>query len=75
MVKNVVISAKITADERDDLRKLKLKPSRIIQAAIRKEIKRAKMEQLTGELEKLRPVFAKLKIGDIVEDIREDRDR
>ena len=75
MVKNVVISAKITADERDELRKLKLKPSRIIQAAVRKEIKRAKMEQLTGELEKLKPVFAKLKIDDIVEDIREDRDR
>lgn len=75
MKKSATISAKISEEERDEIRKLKLNPTEIIKKAVREEIKRARNEELIKKMKGVRPIILKLKLEEIVSDIREDRER
>jgi antitoxin CcdA len=69
------VSAKITEEEREELKKLGLNPTEIIRKAIRDEIRKANNKALIEKMKSLMPVISKLNIDEIVSDIREDRER
>ncbi len=75
MKKYTTISAKISEEEREEIKKLKLNPTVIIRKAVQEEIRRAKNKGLIERMEKVRPIISKLKLEEIVSDIREDRER
>jgi len=69
------VSAKVSKKERDELKKLGLKPTEIIRRAVREEIRRAKNKELMEKMRRVAPVIKKLNVDEIVSDIREDRER
>ena len=75
MKKSATISAKISEEEREEIRKLKLNPTEIIKKAVQEEIQRARNEELIKRMKEVRPIILKLRLEDIVSDIREDRER
>ncbi|AGO60033.1 hypothetical protein [Ferroplasma acidarmanus] len=75
MNKYTTLSAKITKEDREELRKLGINPTEIIRKAIHDEIKRARDNELMEKMKKVAPVLSKLKMDELVKDIREDRER
>jgi len=69
------VSAKVSKKERDELKKLGLKPTEIIRRAVREEIRRAKNKKLMEKMRRIAPIVKKLNVDEIVSDIREDRER
>ncbi|MGC8515903.1 MAG: CopG family transcriptional regulator [Thermoplasmata archaeon] len=69
------ISAKISQEEREELKKLGLNPTVIIKKAVQEEIRRARNKDLIRKMKKVAPIISKLRLDEIVPDIREDRER
>ncbi len=69
------VSAKISEEEREELKKLGLNPTVIIRKAVQEEIRRAKNEGLIEKMKKIAPIISKLKLDEVVSDIRENRER
>ncbi len=69
------VSAKISEEEREELKKLGLNPTEIIRKAIRDEIRKAHNKALIEKMKSAMPVISKLNMDEIVSDIREDRER
>ncbi len=69
------ISAKISVEERGELKKLGLNPTVIIRKAVQEEIRRARNKNLIKKMKRVAPIISKLKFDEIVSDIREDRER
>jgi ABC-type dipeptide/oligopeptide/nickel transport system ATPase subunit len=69
------VSAKISGEEREELKRLGLNPTVIIRKAVQEEIKSAKNKDLIEKMKKVAPILSKLKLDEIVSDIREDRER
>ncbi|EQB68352.1 MAG: hypothetical protein AMDU5_GPLC00013G0013 [Thermoplasmatales archaeon Gpl] len=69
------VSAKISEEERDELKKLGLSPTVIIRRAVHEEIRRAKNKNLIEKMKKIAPIISKLKLDEVVSDIRENRER
>lgn len=69
------VSAKVSKKERDELKKLGLKPTEIIRRAVREEIRRAKNKELMEKMRRIAPIVKKLNVDEIVSDIRKDRER
>jgi len=69
------VSAKVSQRERDELKKLGLKPTEIIRRAVQEEIRRAKNKELMEKMRRMAPIIKKLNVDEIVSDIREDRER
>ena len=69
------ISAKISEEEREELKKLGLNPTVIIRKAVQDEIKKARNKDLIEKMKKVAPIISKLELDEIVSDIREDRER
>jgi len=69
------VSAKVSKKERDELKKLGLKPTEVIRRAVQEEIKRAKNKELIEKMRRVAPIVKKLNVDEIVSDIREDRER
>ncbi|MCL4350624.1 MAG: CopG family transcriptional regulator [Candidatus Thermoplasmatota archaeon] len=75
MTRYATISAKISEEEREEIRRLKLNPTEIIRNAVHEEIKRARNKDQIDSMKKVRQIIMKLRSEDIVKDIREDRER
>ncbi len=75
MKKYTTISAKISEEDREELRKLNLNPTEIIQKAVRDEIRAVRNRNLIEKMKKVRPIILKLDMEEIVAEIREDRER
>ncbi len=75
MKKYTTISAKISEEDREELRKLNLNPTVIIQKAVRDEIRAVRNRNLIEKMKKVRPIILKLDMEEIVAEIREDRER
>ena len=69
------ISAKISEEEREELKKLGLNPTVIIRKAVQDEIRKARNKDLIEKMKKVAPIISKLKLDEMVSDIREDRER
>ena len=75
MSKYTTLSAKITEEDREELRKLGINPTELIRKAIHDEIKKYRNNELMEKMKKIAPTLSKLKMDELVKDIREDRDR
>ncbi len=75
MKKYTTISAKISEEEGEKIKKFGLNPTVIIRKAVQEEIRRAKNKDLIEKMKKVAPIISKLKLDEIVSDIREDRER
>ena len=75
MKRYTTISAKIPEEEREEIKKLGLNPTSIIRKAVQEEIRRARNKDLIEKMKKVAPIISKLKLDEIVSDIREDRER
>lgn len=73
MSKCLTVSTKIPKQLEEKMHQLKIKPSKLLRKAIEDEIKRRETEELKDEIEKLMPIFDKIRIEDIVQSIRENR--
>ena len=69
------ISARISEEEREALKKLGLNPTAIIRKAVQEEIRKARSKDLIEKMKKVAHIISKLKFDEIVSDIREDRER
>lgn len=75
MGKYTIISAKITEEERREIKNLGLNPTVIIRKAVQEEIRKSKKKDLIEKMKSVQPILRKLNINDVVTDIREDRER
>jgi antitoxin CcdA len=71
---SIYISTKIPKQLKEKIHKFKIKPSEILRKALEDEVKKREMEELKGEIERLKPILEKVSTEDIVKGIREDRD-
>lgn len=69
-----VISVKIPADEREEMRRLKIKPSKLVRAAIRIRLKQERLRRLKLIRNTMNEIFKKLPAERVTASIREDRD-
>ena len=56
------------------MRRLKIKPSKILRKALEDEVKKREVEELKEEIKKIQPILDKISTQDAVNSIREDRD-
>jgi len=70
----VTVSAKIPKQLKEKMRRLKIKPSKIMRKALEEEVKRRELEDLKEEISKLKPILEKVTMEDVVKCIREDRE-
>ena len=70
----VTVSTKIPKQLKEKIRRLKIKPSKILRKALEDEVKKREVEELKEEIHRLKPVLEKVTTEDIVKSIREDRD-
>jgi Ulp1 family protease len=70
----VTVSTKIPKQLKDKIRRLKIKPSKILRKALEEEVKKKEVEELKEELKKLKPALEGISMDDIVKSVREDRD-
>ncbi len=75
MNKYTTVSAKITEEDREELKRLGINPTEIIRKAIHNEIRIARNNELMEKMKKVAPILSKLKMDEVVKDIREDRER
>ena len=70
----VTVSTKIPKQLKEKMQRFKIKPSKILRKALEDEVRKREVEELKEELNKLKPVLAKVSMEDIVKSIREDRE-
>lgn len=75
MNKYTTISAKISKEDREEIKRLGLNPTIIIRKAVKEEIRKTRNKDLVDKMKKIAPIISKLEIDEIVSDIREDRER
>jgi hypothetical protein len=69
------ISAKISEQEREELKRLGLNPTEIIRKAVQEEIRKANNKILIEKMKRVNQIISKLNMSEIVSDIMEDRRR
>ena len=75
MAKYETVSAKIPTELKVKAKKLGIKTGELIRKALDEEVKRREIEEINIELKRLKPVFDKISVEEIVAMIREDRER
>ncbi len=74
MQRYTTVSVKIPVNEREEIRRLKLSPSKLIRSAIKLMLREARIKQLKLTRSKMDAIFQKLKTADVTTSIREERD-
>ena len=74
MQEYTTISVKISKEEREEMRKLNIKPSKIVKLAIRNKLKEERLRKLKAMRSKMDHIFQRLSADEITAGIREDRD-
>lgn len=69
------ISAKIPKKLREKMKEYGIKSSEVIRKAIYREIKKNEMKKIKEEMKSIKPIINKIPIENIIESIREDRER
>ena len=69
------VSAKISEQEREELKRLGLNPTEIIRKAVQEEIRKANNKILIEKMKRVNQIISKLNMSEIVSDIMEDRRR
>lgn len=71
----VTISTKVPLEVKEKLKKLGLKPSKILRKAIENAIVEEEIKRLKENIEALKPILAKIPMEDVIKSIREDREK
>jgi len=71
----VAISTKVPLKVKEKLKKLGLKPSKILRKAIEDAIMEEEIKRLKENIEALKPILAKIPMEDVIKSIREDREK
>jgi hypothetical protein len=71
----VTISTKVPLKVKEKLKKLGLKPSKILRKAIEDAIMEEEIKRLKENIEALKPILAKIPMEDVIKSIREDREK
>lgn len=74
MTASATVSTKIPQDLKEKMKRLKIKPARLLRKAIEDEIKRREAEELKEMISKLKPTLDKVSLEEVVASIRADRD-
>lgn len=74
MQEYTTISVKIPVKEREELRRLKIKPSKVLREAIMEQLRLGRIKRLMDERDKMDEIFKKLPSEFVTASIREDRD-
>lgn len=74
MQEYATISVKIPIADREEMRKLKIKPSKIVRMAIKHKLKKERIERLKELRKKMQDIFEKLPADMVTASIRNDRD-
>jgi post-segregation antitoxin (ccd killing protein) len=75
LAKYETVSAKIPVELKEKAKKLGIKTGELIRKTLEAEVKRMEIEEINTELERLKPVLDKISTEEVVEMIREDRER
>jgi antitoxin CcdA len=70
----VTVSTKIPKQLKEKMRRLKIKPSKILRKALEDEVRKKELEELKKEIANLKPTLEKISTEDAVKSIREDRE-
>jgi len=68
------ISVKVPLEVKEKLKKLGIKPSKILRKAIEDAIREEEVKRLKEKIKALQPTLAKIPMDDVVKSIREDRE-
>ena len=68
------VSVRVTIQERIKMRKLGIKPAKVLKMALDREIRAREIEALMQKAKRMGKTFAKLPVETVVSSIREDRD-
>jgi len=71
----VTVSVKIPEDLKERMKRLGIRPSRVLRKAIEDNVRREEAKLLDRKLERLRPVLEKVSSEEVVRSIRKDRDQ
>ena len=74
MGKYITVSVKVPVEIKERMKKLNIKPSKLLRKTIEEEIKRREVELINEELATLRPVLDRIPLDEAVKSIREDRE-
>jgi len=69
------VSTKIPIELREKMRRMKVKPSKVLRKALEDEIRRREAQEIKEEIERLKPLLDRVSVEDVVSSIREDRER
>jgi len=75
MSKYITVSVKIPIEVKKKLDEYGIKPSKLLKEAIEREILKREAERISNEITKISSVLKKFSIDEVVESIREDRDK
>mgnify|MGYP001135342509 CR=1 FL=1 len=69
------MSVKVPPELKEKVKKLGIKPSKLMRKAIEEEVRRREVEKIKEEIEMMRPILSKISIEEVVKSIKEDRER
>lgn len=72
--KITTISVKISVKVRNEMRKLKINPSKALREVIEMKIREATAQMLKKNIKKMKNTLDKISIDEVIEDIRENRE-
>ena len=74
MARYATIAVKVPAELKEELKRRGVNVAEVVREALRRALAEARLRELEGELERLRPVLEKLPTEFAVRSIREDRE-
>jgi antitoxin CcdA len=74
MKRHVTVSVKVPAELKESMDAYGVETSKVLRKALEDEVTRRKVEELKKEGAKMKGLFAKIPIEDVVKSIRDDRD-
>ena len=75
MAKYATVSVKIPENLKEKMKRLGVKPSRVLRQAIEDEVKKKEVEKIKKDAVALKHTLDKISLEHIVKSVREDRDR
>jgi len=71
----VTVSVKVSPELKEKMKKLGIKASDLLRAAIEEEVRLREVEKVKAEIQELKPVLGRIPMEDVIKNIREDREQ
>lgn len=73
MARYVTVSTKIPEELKDKMKKLGLKPSKVLRKALEDEIRRKEVQNIKTNIQNFKNMLEKIPMEEVVKSVREDR--